>query len=82
MPLTGAKNRRAFDEFMQNLPQLLGERDVGVCFALFDINHFKAINDSYGHNVGDQVLKAIASRISRCCVVARRCSASVATSLR
>ena len=62
--LTGTKNRRAFDEFMQNLPQLLGERDVGVCFALFDVNHFKAINDSYGHNVGDQVLKAIASRIS------------------
>lgn len=68
-PLTGAKNRRAYDEFMQNLPQLLNERDVGVCFALFDINHFKAINDSYGHNVGDQVLKAIASRIS---VVLRR----------
>jgi diguanylate cyclase (GGDEF)-like protein len=68
-PLTGAKNRRAYDEFMQNLPQLLSERDVGVCFALFDINHFKAINDSYGHNVGDQVLKAIASRIS---VVLRR----------
>jgi diguanylate cyclase (GGDEF)-like protein len=62
--LTGAKNRRAFDEFMQNLPQLLGERDVGVCFALFDVNHFKAINDSYGHSVGDQVLKAIAGRIN------------------
>jgi diguanylate cyclase (GGDEF)-like protein len=62
--LTGTKNRRAFDEFMQKLPQLLGERDVGICFALFDVNHFKAINDSYGHDVGDQVLKAIASRIS------------------
>lgn len=62
--LTGAKNRRAYDEFMQNLPQLLSERDIGVCFALFDINHFKAINDSYGHSIGDQVLKAIASRIS------------------
>jgi len=63
-PLTGAKNRRAYDEFMQNLPQLLSEQGVGVCFALFDINHFKAINDSYGHNVGDRVLKAIAGRIS------------------
>ena len=62
-PLTGAKNRRAYDEFMQNLPKLLAEHHVGVCFALFDINHFKAINDSYGHSIGDQVLKAIASRI-------------------
>ena len=61
--LTGAKNRRAYDEFMRNLPQLLGERDSEVCFALFDVNHFKAINDSYGHGVGDQVLKVIASRI-------------------
>ncbi len=59
--LTGAKNRRAFDEFIQNLAQVLGERDV--CFALFDVNQFKAINDSYGHNIGDQVLKAIADRI-------------------
>jgi diguanylate cyclase (GGDEF)-like protein len=64
-PLTGAKNRRAYDEFMQNLPHLLSERDIGVCFALFDINHFKAINDSYGHSIGDLVLKAIASRISQ-----------------
>jgi diguanylate cyclase (GGDEF)-like protein len=62
--LTGTKNRRAFDEYMQSLPQLLVHRDVGVCFALFDVNHFKAINDSYGHSVGDQVLKVIASRIS------------------
>lgn len=62
--LTGAKNRRAFDEFMQNLPQVLGDRDLGVCFALFDVNHFKAINDSYGHSIGDQVLKVIASRIN------------------
>lgn len=61
--LTGAKNRRAFEEFMHNLPQTLGDRDVEVCFALFDVNHFKAINDSYGHRVGDRVLKLIASRI-------------------
>lgn len=61
--LTGTRNRRAFDEFMQSLPQLLGDHNIGVCFALFDVNHFKAINDSYGHTVGDQVLKVIAGRI-------------------
>lgn len=63
-PLTGAKNRRAFEKFMQGVPGLVSERKSGVCFALFDVNHFKALNDSYGHNVGDQVLKIIASRIS------------------
>lgn len=62
--LTGAKNRRAFDEYMEKLPLLLGERDIKVCFALFDVNHFKALNDTYGHSVGDQILKVIAERIS------------------
>lgn len=62
--VTGTKNRRAFEEFMQHLPGVLGERDIEVCFALFDVNHFKAINDTYGHSVGDQVLKVIASRIN------------------
>ncbi len=67
--LTGAKNRRAFDEFMQNLPRTLSQADIDVTFALFDVNHFKAINDSYGHGVGDQVLKVIAGRI---CSVLRK----------
>jgi len=61
--VSGTNNRRAFDEYMRGLPKLLGEHDIGVCFALFDVNHFKAINDSYGHTVGDQALKVIADRI-------------------
>jgi diguanylate cyclase (GGDEF)-like protein len=63
-PLTGARNRRAYDEYLRGLPDLLGDRGVAVGFALFDVNHFKILNDSYGHAVGDQVLKVIASRIS------------------
>jgi len=62
--LTGALNRRAFDEYLQNMPGVLSERRISVCFALFDVNHFKAINDTYGHQTGDQILKLIAMRIS------------------
>ncbi len=61
--LTGIRNRRAFDEYMKNLPQLLGDLGLGVCFVLFDVNHFKALNDTYGHSIGDQVLKVVAQRI-------------------
>lgn len=63
-PLTGVKNRRAYDEYLQGLPGLIGERGLDLSFALFDLNHFRLLNDSYGHAVGDEVLKIIAGRIS------------------
>lgn len=61
--LTGVRNRRAFEEFWDTLPRLAARQTYPVCFALFDINHFKAINDSYGHQVGDAVLQAVARSI-------------------
>jgi len=57
--LTGVLNRRAFENEWNNSKQLLRNRRVGVGLILFDVNHFKAINDSYGHQVGDDVLKSI-----------------------
>ena len=63
-PLTGVKNRRAYDEYLRGLSTVLGERGTDLCFALFDLNHFRLLNDSYGHAIGDQVLKIIAGRIS------------------
>ncbi len=56
--LTGVHNRRAFEEDW-------AARDEGgglgqVALLLFDCDHFKAINDTYGHNVGDAVIHAIA----------------------
>lgn len=60
-PLTGFGNRRAFD---QKLAQLATEKPKSrIHLVLFDCNHFKAINDTYGHHVGDEVLRAIAKRI-------------------
>lgn len=56
--LTGAFNRRAFDE---DCGKVLQDRRLGnVALLLFDCDHFKAINDTYGHHVGDLVITAIA----------------------
>lgn len=59
-PLTGVGNRRAFQE---ELDRLLAVPGATVVLALGDLKSFKAINDSYGHPVGDQVLTQIALRL-------------------
>lgn len=51
-PLTGLSNRRAF---ITMLDHAIAE-EVGGCLALFDLDHFKAVNDRHGHVVGDKVL--------------------------
>ena len=58
-PMTGVLNRRAFEEDWGALIEQAGGRPVGVALLLFDCDHFKAINDTYGHGTGDQVLKAV-----------------------
>ena len=62
--LTGAFNRRAFD---QDLKGLLAQSPQGTCLILADVDHFKNFNDTYGHHLGDNVLKAIAKRIGESC---------------
>ena len=63
--LTGALNRRAFEEHWANIANLYSESRRHVSLILFDINQFKSINDSYGHPVGDEVLKKIAFAIQK-----------------
>lgn len=57
--LTGLMNRRAF---MDQLRGLWSKRSK-ICIAFVDLDHFKPLNDQYGHAVGDQVLSKIAMRI-------------------
>jgi len=65
-PLTGLANRKLFD--MRIDRALADAKAEGRRLSVFfmDLDRFKAINDTYGHDVGDELLKAAAERISRC----------------
>lgn len=54
--MTGIPSRRALNELLRSL----GSR---YTIAMVDVDHFKRFNDTYGHDVGDQVLKVVASRL-------------------
>lgn len=62
--LTGLLNRRGFVTHATTAISQAGRTGLPVSLALFDIDHFKAINDSCGHAVGDQVLQAVAGCLS------------------
>ena len=63
-PLTGILNRRAFIERMEDEIYRAYRQTAPMCLILADIDHFKNINDSYGHQVGDIVLKRFADILS------------------
>lgn len=58
-PLTGLPNRRAFRAAIERRPLDAGDRRTD-CVALLDLDHFKVINDSFGHHAGDEVLRGFA----------------------
>ena len=73
--LTGLPNRRRFlEEFPQWTTHLL-EDEVCVLFVV-DLDHFKPINDLYGHRLGDEVLRIIANRLTEIVEGERHCGAS------
>lgn len=61
-PLTGLPNRRYFDEFCNLLARRRRAGDA-VAVLMIDIDKFKVLNDTYGHPVGDEVLKSVAGAI-------------------
>lgn len=58
--LTGLPNRRALDEFFRAAQIAAMEKGEPLSILLVDIDHFKTFNDSFGHGVGDQVLRLMA----------------------
>ncbi|MCZ4344774.1 EAL domain-containing protein [Devosia neptuniae] len=63
-PLTNILNRAAFNEQLDHALHTAGETDQNFAVIAVDLDRFKEINDTYGHQVGDQVLKALATRLS------------------
>lgn len=63
-PLTGVMNRRAFDAYWREVSDVFKHSTNEISLLLFDINHFKALNDTYGNHTGDEVLIAIATTIN------------------
>lgn len=74
-PLTGAYSRLFFEEYVRE--EIKKAHRFGKKFAILfiDLNDFKAINDAYGHHIGDHALKVIASKIKdnlrECDIVSR-----------
>ncbi len=62
-PLTGTGNRKALDEALSHEVNLAYRNDTPLSVVMFDFDHFKQLNDNYGHQFGDQVLKEMVQEI-------------------
>jgi diguanylate cyclase len=73
--LTGLANRRAFENKLRRAVLQARETAKPLALAFCDIDHFKVINDTHGHDVGDRILKFVAQRLASAsgnnCFVAR-----------
>ncbi|WP_121937192.1 GGDEF domain-containing protein [Eilatimonas milleporae] len=62
-PLTGAQNRRSFVRFVDDVDQSLA--GISAALIILDIDHFKKVNDTHGHDAGDEVLKVLVQRCEK-----------------
>lgn len=61
--LTGILNRRAMTQRLEELAESVTDTSESFCIILLDLDHFKEINDNFGHDVGDQTLKHAVERL-------------------
>lgn len=61
--MTGAGNRQSFDHALSQMANLAERTGMSFTLALLDLDHFKKINDSYGHPAGDEVLRSFSQLI-------------------
>lgn len=72
-PLTGLFNRRKFEETL-NQEAARALRYGPVSLLIIDLNYFKLVNDRYGHQAGDDALKAVAQVLQSCCRTTDTCA--------
>lgn len=65
-PLTSLLNRRGLQDSLDRIPQAVGASRCVASWLMLDIDHFKRVNDNYGHDMGDAVLKHIATLVKTC----------------
>ena len=63
-PLTGAGNRRGLDAKLTDVVNAFNRSATPASLVLIDLDHFKAVNDAYGHAVGDHILKSVTELIN------------------
>lgn len=65
-PLTGLANRRHFRGVLDRTIDMVARSGEPALLLMVDIDHFKKVNDTYGHPAGDQVLLAVAQALAKC----------------
>lgn len=63
--LTGASNKRHFSQLLASHVEQAALRGEDLALVMIDLDHFKRVNDEYGHSVGDEVLRETADRVRR-----------------